>query len=69
MATEILSGFQGSTRAALPAWGSLLYIYAIFLVPTLFAFLVGTNLLGWSTSRINYAFIFGKGPATFLTHF
>jgi hypothetical protein len=65
-ATEIIQGFQNSTRAALPAWGSLLYIYAVFLVPTLFAFGVGINMLVWSASRINYVFIFGKDPATFL---
>jgi hypothetical protein len=64
-ATEALQGFQDRTRAALPAWGSLLYIYAIFLVPTLFAFLVGTDLLIWNASRINYVFIFGKDLATF----
>ena len=66
MATEIILGFQDHTRAALPAWGSLLYIYAIFLVPTFFTFIVGTNLLVWSASRINYVFIFGKDPTTFL---
>lgn len=59
-------GFQHPTRAAIPAWASLLYIYAIFFVPTVFAFLVGTNLLVWSASRINYVFIFGKCPAVFL---
>ena len=64
-ATEALQGFQDRTRAALPAWGSLLYIYAIFLVPTLFAFLIGTDLLIWNASRINYVFIFGKDLATF----
>lgn len=40
-----------------------MYIYAIFLVPTLFAFLVGFNLVVWSASRINYVFIFGKDLA------
>ena len=64
-ATEALQGFQDRTRAALPAWGSLLYIYAIFLVPTLFAFLIGADLLIWNASRINYVFIFGKDLASF----
>lgn len=36
-----------------------MYIYAVFFVPTLFTLLVGTNLLVWSHSRINYVFIFG----------
>jgi len=37
----------------------LLYVYAMFFVPTLFALLVGLNILAWSRSRINYSFIFG----------
>lgn len=36
-----------------------MYIYAVFFVPALFTLLVGTNLLVWSNSRINYVFIFG----------
>uniref|UniRef100_A0A8H7XW23 Uncharacterized protein n=1 Tax=Psilocybe cubensis TaxID=181762 RepID=A0A8H7XW23_PSICU len=48
-----------STRQAIPAWGPLLFIYAILLIPILFTFLVGTNLLVWANSRINYIFIFG----------
>lgn len=64
----IVRSYQDRTRAAIPAWGSLLYIYAIFLVPTLFAFLVGVNLLVWSTSRINYVFIFEFDVRTRLDH-
>lgn len=60
MLAERLLGLQHQTRAAIPSWGTLLYIYGILQVPTLFAFLVGTNLLIWSSARINYVFIFGK---------
>jgi xenotropic and polytropic retrovirus receptor 1 len=44
----------------IPGWQTLLFIYGIFLVPVLFSFLVGMNLLAWSRARINYQFIFGK---------
>lgn len=64
----IVRSFQDRTRAAIPAWGSLLYIYAVFFVPVLFAFLVGTNLLVWSASRINYVFIFKLNVKTRLDH-
>jgi hypothetical protein len=52
-------GLQPYTRLAIPSWGSLLYIYMILLAPTLLAVLVGTNMLIWNASRINYVFIFG----------
>jgi len=35
-----------------------LFIYAIFLIPSLYALLVGLNLLVYSRARINYVFIF-----------
>jgi len=44
----------------IPGAASLLYIYAILFLPTLFSLLVGLNILVWSRSRINYAFIFGE---------
>jgi hypothetical protein len=62
MSAEHSLGLQHQTQAAIPSWGSLLYIYGILQVPTLSAFLVGTNLLVWSSARINYVFIFGKEP-------
>ena len=59
MLAEHPSGLQPHTRVDIPSWGSLLFIYANFLVPTLLAILVGTNMLIWTASRINYVFIFG----------
>jgi xenotropic and polytropic retrovirus receptor 1 len=59
MLAEHLSGLQPHTRVDIPSWGSLLFIYANLLVPTLLALLVGTNMLIWTASRINYVFIFG----------
>jgi hypothetical protein len=59
MLAEHPSGLQPHTRIDIPSWGSLLFIYANLLVPTLLAFLVGTNMLIWTASRINYVFIFG----------
>lgn len=53
------AGFRTDTRDAIQGWDALMYIYAVFFVPTLFTLLVGTNLLVWSHSRINYVFIFG----------
>ena len=44
----------------MPGAASLLYIYAILFLPTFFSLLVGLNILVWSRSRINYAFIFGE---------
>lgn len=54
--------FQPQTREAIPAWGALLYVYGILLLPVLFALLVGVNLLVWANARINYVFIFGEQP-------
>ena len=59
MLAEHPSGLQPHTRVDIPSWATLLFIYANLLVPTLLAFLVGTNLLIWTASRINYVFIFG----------
>jgi hypothetical protein len=59
MLAEPPSGLQPYTRIAIPSWGTLLYVYAILLAPTLLAVLVGTNMLIWNASRINYVFIFG----------
>ena len=52
--------FQTDTRQAVPVWDMLLFVYGIILIPVLFSFLVGINLLVWAESRINYSFIFGK---------
>ena len=65
MLAEPLSGFQPQTRVVIPSWGSLLFIYANLLVPTLLAFLVGANMLIWTSSRINYVFIFGTTSRKF----
>ncbi len=65
MLAEPLSGLQPHTRVAIPSWASLLFIYANLLVPTLLLFLVGTNMLIWTTSRINYVFIFGTASRIF----
>ena len=59
MLAEHPSGLQPHTRVDIPSWGSLLFIYANLLIPTLLPFLVGTNMLIWTESRINYVFIFG----------
>jgi xenotropic and polytropic retrovirus receptor 1 len=63
------SGFQQQTRSAIPSWENLLYIYGIFQVPSLFAVLVGTNLLIWNASRVNYVFIFGEESRNFASIF
>lgn len=52
-------GFQADTRDAIPGWDGLLFLYGTFLVPILFALLLGINLMVWSRSSINYVFIFG----------
>ncbi|TFY63335.1 hypothetical protein EVG20_g6362 [Dentipellis fragilis] len=64
----IVRSFQPDTRAALPGWDSLLFIYSIILVPSLFSFLVGLNLLVWNRARINYVFIFELDIRTRLDH-
>lgn len=52
-------GFKHDTREALPGYTGLYYVFSVFLIPVLFSFLVGLNILAWSKSRINYTFIFG----------
>ncbi|THH32928.1 hypothetical protein EUX98_g1237 [Antrodiella citrinella] len=64
----IVESFQADTRAAIPAWDGLLYVYSICFVPVFFALLVGLNLQVWSTSRINYVFIFELELRTKLDH-
>lgn len=54
-----LVGFQEETRAGIPGWDGLMFVYGIFFVPTFFSLLVGANLLVWARARINYVFIFG----------
>ncbi|CAL1699593.1 unnamed protein product [Somion occarium] len=60
--------FQPDTREAIPAWDGLLFVYSIFLVPVVFALLVGLNLQVWAASRINYVFIFELDLRTKLDH-
>ncbi|OBZ67468.1 Phosphate transporter PHO1 [Grifola frondosa] len=64
----IYQSFQQDTRRAIPSWDGLLFVYAIFFIPTLFSLLVGINLLVWSRSRINYIFIFELDLRTRLDH-
>lgn len=59
------TGFQPHTRSAIPGWDALLFIYGIFLIPVLFALLVGVNLVVWARTRINYVFIFGESAVVF----
>ncbi|KAI0792468.1 SPX domain-containing protein [Abortiporus biennis] len=59
--------FQADTRAAIPGWDGLLFVYSIFLVPVVFSLLVGLNLAVWSIARINYVFIFGELASAFST--
>lgn len=60
LVSGIYQSFQQHTREEIPAWDGLLFVYSIFLVPVVFALLVGLNLQVWSQSRINYVFIFGE---------
>ncbi|TFY73631.1 hypothetical protein EWM64_g10381 [Hericium alpestre] len=64
----IVRSFHADTRAAISGWDSLLFIYSILLVPSVFAFLVGLNLLVWNHARINYVFIFELDIRTRLDH-
>ncbi|KJA15596.1 hypothetical protein HYPSUDRAFT_362505 [Hypholoma sublateritium FD-334 SS-4] len=64
----MVKAFQPETHEALPQWNVLLYIYGILLVPLLFSFLVGLNLLVWADSRINYVFIFGEANFELYLH-
>ncbi|CDO74587.1 hypothetical protein BN946_scf184583.g14 [Trametes cinnabarina] len=68
LADGLYRSFRSDTRAAIPGWGGLLYIYSIFFVPTFFSLLVGTNLLVWARSRINYVFIFELDIRTRMDH-
>ncbi|KAF9060164.1 hypothetical protein BDP27DRAFT_432124 [Rhodocollybia butyracea] len=54
----IISSFQAETRASIPGWDGLLFVYSILLIPVVFSILVGINLAVWSRSQINYVFIF-----------
>lgn len=54
----IRESYHPNTREAIPSWGALLYVYATLMVPTVFALLLGLNILVWSRYRINYVFIF-----------
>jgi hypothetical protein len=53
-------GFQQETRAAIPGWDGLLFIYAVLAIPVFFSLLIGLNLLVWARARINYVFMFGE---------
>ncbi|KAM5537632.1 hypothetical protein V8D89_008710 [Ganoderma adspersum] len=58
LAAGLYQSFQEDTRAGIPGWDGLMFVYAIFFVPTFFTLLVGANLLVWARARINYVFIF-----------
>ncbi|TFY58647.1 hypothetical protein EVJ58_g6292 [Rhodofomes roseus] len=60
--------FQPDTRAAIPSWDGLLFVYGIFAVPIIFSCLIGINLLVWHNARINYVFIFELDLRTKLDH-
>ncbi|EAU89280.2 EXS family protein/ERD1/XPR1/SYG1 family protein [Coprinopsis cinerea okayama7 len=64
----LFHAFQEETMEAMPGWEALMMVYAILLVPTLFATVVGLNLLVWARSRINYVFIFELNVATCLDY-
>jgi len=68
LAEGICLSFQPNTRDAIPAWDGLLFVYSVFLVPVVFSLLVGLNLQVWSSSRINYVFIFELDIRTKLDH-
>jgi hypothetical protein len=65
--SQLSSGFQKTTRDAIPGWNGLLFVYGVLLIPVLFSLLIGINLLVWSRSRINYVFIFGMNSRQELT--
>lgn len=56
---------QPSTKIGLPSWEVLLYLYGVVFLPLMFALLVGLNLAGWASARINYVFMFGNKPHSF----
>lgn len=55
--------FKNSKRNANSAWSALLFVYGVFFVPVIFSLLVGLNIVAWSSTRINYVFIFGNSCA------
>lgn len=66
--TGLLICLRDSTHVSLPSWNILLFIYSIFLIPTLLALLVGLNLVVWARERINYVFIFELDVRSRLDH-
>ncbi|CAK5274535.1 unnamed protein product [Mycena citricolor] len=68
VAAGIFDSFQPNTRAAIPGWDGLMFIYGVLAIPAIFALLVGLNLLVWAHSRINYVFIFELDLRTRLDH-
>jgi len=55
----VQTGYQPNTRAEIPGWDALLFLYSILVIPVLFSVLVGLNILVWSQSKIDYVSIFG----------
>ncbi|KAF7325791.1 Signal transduction protein [Mycena kentingensis (nom. inval.)] len=68
LASGLYYSFQESTRTEIPGWDALLLVYAVFLVPTLFVWMVGVNVLVWSHARVNYIFIFEFDLRTRMDH-
>ncbi|KAF7360315.1 Signal transduction protein [Mycena venus] len=68
LGSGIAHSFEHTTREAIPGWDGLLFIYGVLAVPTVFALLVGLNLLVWARARINYVFIFELDLRTRLDH-
>ncbi|KAI0918737.1 hypothetical protein AcV5_002647 [Taiwanofungus camphoratus] len=64
----LYQSFQPETRAEITGWDGLLFVYAIMLVPVVFSFLVGLNVLVWHNARINYVFIFELDVRSSLDH-
>lgn len=67
-----IAGFMAclrdSSHPSLPSWDIILFIYSIFLIPTLLALLIGLNLVVWARERINYVFIFELNVRSRLDH-
>ncbi|KAF7316200.1 Signal transduction protein [Mycena indigotica] len=68
LASGLYYSYQQATRDAIPGWDALLLVYATFLIPVVFSFLVGINVLIWSNTRINYVFIFEFDLRTRMDH-
>lgn len=66
--TGFTTCLRDSTATSLPSWNIILFIYSIFLIPTLLALLVGLNLVVWAEERINYVFIFELNVRSRLDH-